>query len=52
MSLMADEVWRRGVLSEGQLARLLRLGRLELRALLDGLGDEGSEADGAPKLHV
>lgn len=52
MSMMADEVWRRGLLSEGQLARLLRLDRLELRALLDGLGNEGSEADGAPKLLV
>lgn len=50
MSMMADEVWRRGLLSEGQLARLLRLDRLELRAMLDGLGDEWSEADGAPKL--
>jgi len=50
MSMMADEVWRRGLLSEGQLARLLRLDRLELRAMLDGLGDDGSEADGAPKL--
>ena len=50
MSMMADEVWRRGLLSEGQLARLLRLDRLELRAMLDGLGDEGSEGDGAPKL--
>ena len=50
MSMMADEIWRRGLLSEGQLARLLRLDRLELRAMLDGLGDEGSEADGAPKL--
>lgn len=52
MSMMADEVWRRGLLSEGQLARMLRLDRLELRTLLDGLGDEGSEADGAPKLLV
>ena len=52
MSMMADEVWRRGLLSEGQLARLLRLDRLELRALLDGLGNEGSEADGAPKLLI
>lgn len=51
MSMMADEVWRRGLLSEGQLARLLRLDRLDLRALLDGLG-EGSELDGAPKLLV
>lgn len=52
MSMMADEVWRRGLLSEGQLARLLRLDRLDLRALLDGLGGEGSELDGAPKLLV
>ena len=52
MSMMADEVWRRELLSEGQLARLLRLDRLELRALLDGLGNQGSEADGAPKLLV
>mgnify|MGYP001416125203 CR=1 FL=1 len=52
MSMMADEVWRRGLLSEGQLARLLRLDRVELRELLDGLGNEGSEADGAPKLLV
>lgn len=52
MSMMADEVWRRGLLSEGQLARMLSLDRLELRALLDGMGDEGSEADGAPKLLV
>ncbi|WP_426387087.1 ImmA/IrrE family metallo-endopeptidase [Sphingobium sp. R-21] len=52
MSMMADEVWRRELLSEGQLARLLRLDRLELRDLLDGLGNEGSEADGAPKLLV
>lgn len=52
MSMMADEVWRRGLLSEGQLARMLRLDRLELRALLDGLGDEGSEANGAPKLLI
>jgi Zn-dependent peptidase ImmA (M78 family)/transcriptional regulator with XRE-family HTH domain len=52
MSMMADEVWRRGLLSEGQLARLLRLDRLDLRALFDGLGAEGSELDGAPRLLV
>lgn len=52
MTMMADEVWRRGLLSEGQLARLLRLDRLDLRALLDGLGGEGSELDGAPRLLV
>lgn len=50
MSIMADEVWRRGLLSEGQLAQLLKLDRIELRHLLDGLGNTGGEADGAPKL--
>jgi hypothetical protein len=34
-------------LSEGQLARLLHLDRVELRRMLDGLQIEGSEADGA-----
>ena len=52
MSIMADEVWRRGLLSEGQLAKLLRLDRVDLRALLDGLGNEGSEANGAPRLLI
>jgi hypothetical protein len=52
MSIMADEVWRRGLLSEGQLAKLLRLDRIDLRMLLDGLGNEGSEADGAPRLLI
>lgn len=52
MSMMADEVWRRGLLSEGQLAKLLRLDRINLRELLDGLGNEGSEADGAPQLLI
>lgn len=52
MSLMAEEVWRRGLLSEGQLSRLLHLNRVELRTLVDGLGIEGDEADGAPKLLI
>lgn len=52
MSIMADEVWRRGLLSEGQLAKLLRLDRVDLRTLLDGLGNEGSEANGAPRLLI
>ena len=52
MSIMADEVWRRELLSEGQLAKLLRLDRVDLRALLDGLGNEGSEANGAPRLLI
>ena len=47
LGLMASEAWRRGLLSEGQLARLLVLDRVALRALLDAFAVEESEADGA-----
>lgn len=45
LALLADETARRGILSEGQIARMLHLDRVELRAMLDGLKVEGSEAD-------
>lgn len=47
LSLLAGEAWQRGILSEGQLARMLHLDRVELRRMFDGLEIEGSEADGA-----
>ncbi|WP_247336936.1 XRE family transcriptional regulator [Bradyrhizobium sp. 147] len=47
LGLLAGEAWRRGVLSEGQLARMLHLDRVELRRMFDGLEIEGSESDGA-----
>jgi Zn-dependent peptidase ImmA (M78 family)/transcriptional regulator with XRE-family HTH domain len=47
LSLLAAESWRQDLLSEGQLARLLHLDRVELRELIDSLDLEGSEADGA-----
>ena len=50
LSLLAAEAWRQELLSEGQLARLLNLGRVQLREILDGVETEGVEADGAPKL--
>jgi DNA-binding GntR family transcriptional regulator len=37
-------------LSEGQLARLLHLDRIELREILSGLEIEGGAADAGPKL--
>lgn len=40
---LAAEAWKRELLSEGQLAHLLRLDRVELRELLDRLA--GDEAD-------
>ena len=52
LNLLAGEAWRRELLSEGQLARLLRLDRVELREMLDGLDDEDIEADEALALSV
>lgn len=46
LNILANEVWRRGLLSEGQLARLLNIERVELRELL---GDEEA-GDEAPVL--
>lgn len=45
LGLLADAVSRKGILSEGQIARMLRLDRVELRGMLDGLRVEGSGAD-------
>ncbi len=50
LNMLAAEAWRQGLLSEGQLIRLLKLGRVELRELLDASEAEGSAADEAPVL--
>ena len=50
LNLLAGEVARRGLLSEGQLARLLHLSRVEVRELLDGIDVEGSAENEAPDL--
>lgn len=47
LALLAAEAWRRELLSEGQLANMLRLSRLEVRQMFDGLEIEGSQADEA-----
>jgi Zn-dependent peptidase ImmA (M78 family)/DNA-binding XRE family transcriptional regulator len=46
MNLLASEVYRKELLSEGQLARLLKVDRVELREILGDIDAEGSEADG------
>jgi Zn-dependent peptidase ImmA (M78 family)/DNA-binding XRE family transcriptional regulator len=46
LNLLAAEAHRQGLLSEGQLARLLCLDRIELREILDNLESEGMEAHG------
>ena len=50
LELLAAEAQRRELLSEGQLARLLRLDRVELRMMLDAADIEGNDTDGPPKL--
>jgi Zn-dependent peptidase ImmA (M78 family) len=50
LNLLAAEVYRQGLLSEGQLARLLNLDRVELRQILDAGEMEGSETDGVANL--
>lgn len=46
INLLAAEAVRRGLLSEGQLARLLHLDRVELRSLLDAYNADDNEVDG------
>jgi len=50
LSLMAEQVYRKGLLSEGQLARLLRVDRIELRGILADAESEDQEADGVAAL--
>ena len=45
LALLAREAWKKAFYSEGQLARLLKLHRLEVRQLLDGVETEKHEAD-------
>lgn len=45
MSLMAYEAWKRDLMSEGQLAELLKMRRIELRELVDQLELEERESD-------
>ena len=50
IALLAREVWKRDLYSEGQLARLLKLDRLEIREVLDGAEAEENEANELVKL--
>ena len=46
LNLLAAEAYRRELLSEGQLARLLDLDRVEVREILDSFDSDQNEADG------
>ena len=49
LGLLAAEAERRELLSEGQLARLLCLDRVELRKILDAADTDGNDTDGPSK---
>lgn len=50
LSLMAHAAWKRQLMSEGQLAELLYIGRVEVRAIIDQIELEESGADDLLKL--
>jgi hypothetical protein len=50
LNLLASEAHRQGLLSEGQLARLLHLDRVELREILGSLSPDGDDVDGGRKI--
>ena len=50
LSLMAHAAWKRGLMSEGQLAELLKVGRVELRGIIDQIELEEREIDELLKL--
>lgn len=50
MSLMAHAAWKRGLMSEGQLAELLKMGRIELREIIDEIELEERDTDEILKL--
>ncbi|MDE0219711.1 MAG: XRE family transcriptional regulator [Spirochaetaceae bacterium] len=51
MSLMAHAAWKRGLMSEGQLAEMLDLHRVELREVIDQIETEDRETDDLLKLY-
>jgi Zn-dependent peptidase ImmA (M78 family)/DNA-binding XRE family transcriptional regulator len=50
LNLLAYEAHRRGLMSEGQLARLLRLDRVELREILGSHAQDGDDLDGGREI--
>jgi Zn-dependent peptidase ImmA (M78 family) len=50
LSLMAHAVWKRGIMSEGQLAEMLKMRRVELRELIDQIELEERVTDDLLKL--
>jgi Zn-dependent peptidase ImmA (M78 family)/transcriptional regulator with XRE-family HTH domain len=50
VALLVGEAWAKGLLSEGQIARLLQLDRVDVRQLIDAYEDEGLGREDSPRL--
>ncbi|MGE0769471.1 MAG: ImmA/IrrE family metallo-endopeptidase [Hyphomicrobiaceae bacterium] len=50
LALLAVAAWKQGLLTEGQLAQLLKIDRVELRRLIQEGDAGGSDGDDAPEL--
>jgi Zn-dependent peptidase ImmA (M78 family)/DNA-binding XRE family transcriptional regulator len=50
LNLLAAEAWSRGLLSEGQIAALLKIDRLEAREIIDASDPEGEPTDGVLRI--
>ncbi len=50
MSLLVHSAWKRDLMSEGQLSKLLYVSRIELRQIIDQIETEESETDDLLKL--
>lgn len=50
LHLLAAEAWKRDLLSEGQVASLLKIDRVEARKLIDAYDADEEVADGLPRL--
>ncbi|MFC0634698.1 helix-turn-helix domain-containing protein [Brevundimonas balnearis] len=50
LHLLAAEAWKRGLLSEGQVASLLKIDRVHARELIDAYDADEEVGDGLPRL--
>jgi Zn-dependent peptidase ImmA (M78 family)/DNA-binding XRE family transcriptional regulator len=52
LHLLAAEAWKRGLLSEGQVASLLKIDRVKTRELIDSYEADEEVADGLPRIRL
>lgn len=52
LHLLAAEAWKRDLLSEGQVASLLKIDRVDARELIDAYDADEEAADGLPRLRL